>query len=237
MGPTSVSLMVKDSVAARLREEIIKGRIAPGERIVEGRWASKLGIAQASVREALNILIAEGFVEKTSGQTARVVNLSGIDVGQIYEVRAALESLAARLVVEKNAELTDLDQTIADMRAAVECKNVAAFYERDLRFHMLICEKSGNRYLDMDLRQLAIPLFAFVILRVHGATSDIEKLERSIEQHRQILDAIRSGDPFFAEHQVARAIKGFAAGTKDILGSEYSGAEASTSLSRNTIGK
>lgn len=235
MNPAPVSLMVKDSVAARLREEIISGRIAPGERIVEGKWASKLGIAQASVREALNILIAEGFVEKESGQTARVVDLSETDVGQIYEVRAALESLAARLVVENKADLTDLDQTIADMRAALECKNVRAFYERDLRFHMLICEKSGNRYLDLDLRRLIVPLFAFVILRIHGAASDSEEWARSIEQHRQILDAIRSGDPFFAEHQVARAIKRFAVGTKDILCAENSGAEARTSLSRNTM--
>jgi DNA-binding GntR family transcriptional regulator len=226
--------MVKDFVAARLREEIISGRIAPGERIVEGKWASKLGIAQASVREALNILIAEGFVEKGSGQTARVVNLTESDVGQIYEVRAALESLAARLAVEKKADLTDLEQTIADMRAAVECKNVTAFYERDLRFHMLICEKSGNKYLDLDLRRLIVPLFAFVILRIHGAASDPEKWARSIEQHRQILDAIRSGDPFFAEHQVDRAIKRFAVGTKDVLCAENSGAEAMTSLSRDT---
>jgi DNA-binding GntR family transcriptional regulator len=58
--------MVKDSVAAILREEIISGRLQPGDRIIEGKWAVRLGVAQTSIREALNRLMTEGFVEKGS---------------------------------------------------------------------------------------------------------------------------------------------------------------------------
>src|SRR5437879_124092 len=89
---------VKGNVAEYLLDEIINGRLKPGERIVEGRWAAKLQVAQASVREALNILAGRGFVEKELGRSARVTTLTEEDVAQIYDVRAALEALAARTV-------------------------------------------------------------------------------------------------------------------------------------------
>src|SRR5690242_10742230 len=90
---------VKGSVAEVLLDEIIQGRLKPGEKVVESSWARKLHVAQVSVREALNILSARGFVEKALGRSARVTVLSVEDVRQIYVLRAALESLAARQVV------------------------------------------------------------------------------------------------------------------------------------------
>ena len=86
--------LVKQGLASDLREEIIRGRLAPGQRIVEGHWARKFGVAQTSVREAINLLIAEGFVTKTSGRSARVTSYTEADIAQIYELRAALEGFA-----------------------------------------------------------------------------------------------------------------------------------------------
>ena len=56
--------LLKENIAARLREEILAGRLVPGEKIVEGRFARQYGVAQVSIREALNILTTEGFVTK-----------------------------------------------------------------------------------------------------------------------------------------------------------------------------
>ena len=56
--------LLKENLAVQLREEILGGRLVPGEKIIEGRWARQLGVAQVSIREALNILAAEGFVTK-----------------------------------------------------------------------------------------------------------------------------------------------------------------------------
>src|SRR4030095_11842566 len=109
---------VKGNIAGILREEIISGKLGPGEQIVEGRWATKLKVAQASVREALNILAAEGFVQKELNRSARVTVLSDQDVVQIHEVLTSLESLAARLVALRRPDLSDLDQAIADMLSA-----------------------------------------------------------------------------------------------------------------------
>lgn len=210
-------LMVKDSVAAILRDEIISRRLQPSDKIVEGKWAKKLGVAQTSIREAINTLVAQGFLEKGSGRTATVTLLTPADVGHIYQLRAVLEGLAARVVAERQPDLSDLDQTLADMRAAIECKNIRAFYERDLRFHLLVCEKTGNRYLEQDLRRLIVPLFAFVVLRVHGSNDDPQVWAKSLEQHWQMLDAMRSGDPFFAEQQVRNTVHKFFSGTHELL--------------------
>jgi DNA-binding GntR family transcriptional regulator len=215
--PYSGNSLVKDQLALLLREEIIGGRLQPGDRIVEAKWAQKLGVAQASVREALNILSGEGFVEKDVGRSARVTLLTEEDLRQIYELRQTIEGLAARLVVEKQADLSELEQVLADMRSAAECKNARAFYERDVRFHLLIAEKAANRYLEQTLKRLIVPLFAFVTLRIHGATGNPEYWPKSIEQHRKILEALHSGDAFFAEHQVKRTIKKFYEGTHRVL--------------------
>lgn len=215
--PKTGPSMIKDNLAGILREEIISGRLAPGGSIVEGKWAARLNVAQASIREALNILVSEGFVEKGSGRSARVTKLTDEDVIQIYRVREALERLAARLVAEKQPDLSDLDQAIADMRSAAECGNVRAFYERDVQFHMLICRKSGNIFLEQAVRRLIVPLFAFVVMRAHGSSADVEHWKKSIEHHQHIIEAIRSGDPVYAEHQAGSAIQIFFSGTYDVL--------------------
>jgi DNA-binding GntR family transcriptional regulator len=213
-------LKVKDSVAAVLRDEIFGGRLPPGMKIVEGKWAKRLGVAQSSIREAINTLVVEGILEKGSGRSARVTLLGEEEIRQTYQFRAVIEGYAARLVAETRADLSDLDQLIADMRAAIDCGNVEAFYERDLRFHMRLCEKSGNRYLEQSLHRLLVPLFAFVVIRVHAGQNDAGRWERSIEQHRQMLDAIRTGDPLLAEQQVRHSIGRFFAQTSDVLAAQ-----------------
>ncbi|MEW5974188.1 MAG: GntR family transcriptional regulator [Acidobacteriota bacterium] len=204
-------------MASILREEIIRGRVVPGERIVEGKWATKLKVAQASIREALNILGAEGFVQKGPNRSATVTRLTTEDVLQTYQVRAALESLAARLVAERKPDLGLLDQALADMRSAAECNNMRAFYERDLQFHLLICELSGNRVLLDHVRRLVVPLFAFVVMKRGGAMDEPERWKQSVVEHGQIVACLREGDPDFAEAFLAKAVRKFAGDTHDVL--------------------
>lgn len=216
---------VKGNVAGILREEIVSGRLAPGERIVEGKWANKLRVAQASVREALNILAAEGFVQKGLGRSACVTVLSEDDVIQVYQVRTSLESLSARLVALRQPDLSDLDQVIEDMQSAVNCGNIRTYVERDLGFHLALCEKSGNRFLLEHLRRLIVPLFAFIVMRQHASSGDPDQWHKSYEDHKQMLRAIRTGDPDVAEREVTKMVHHFAEGTIGLLGKQRTGAE------------
>lgn len=199
-------MLIKESLAASLREEILTGRMRPGEPIVECKWAARLGAAQASVREAINILMAEGYVQKDSGRTARVTVLGTDDVRQIFELRLPLEVLAARLTAVQKLDLIDLEQTVHDMRSALECQNIRALYDRDLQFHLLICEKSGNRYIAPYVRRLIVPLFAFSAMRAQDGTA---AWQESLKAHQRILDALHTGDPDVAEREVTASLGSF----------------------------
>jgi DNA-binding GntR family transcriptional regulator len=212
-------LLVKDNLAAYFRHEIISGRLAPGEKIVEVKWAKLLKISQTSVREALNILSAEGFIQKGSGRTAQVTRLTDEDVAHSYELRAVLEGYSARIVAQKKVHLGELEQTLADMRSAIECHNLNAFYERDLQFHLLLAEKTGNRMLVQAVKRIILPLFAFVVMRVQGARTQEEQWVRSLEQHKRIIDALKTHDPVFAERLVTQTVSAFLEETKDVVGS------------------
>src|SRR6267378_3846765 len=107
--------LVKHDLAERLRSEIINGSLLPGARIIERKWALKFGVAQGSIREAINILAQDGFVTKESGRSARVIHLSEEDVAKLYELRGAIEGLAARLAAAAQPDLTALQATVDAM--------------------------------------------------------------------------------------------------------------------------
>src|SRR5882724_4655824 len=127
--------LVKQNLATQLREAILAGKIAAGAKIVEGTWARHFGVAQSSVREALNILIAEGFVTKGHGRSARVLNLSDAAIIHTYQVRGALEGLAARIIVEQKLPIADLEAALVELRSAVEANDVRHVIDRVQRFH------------------------------------------------------------------------------------------------------
>jgi DNA-binding GntR family transcriptional regulator len=200
-------LLVKDNLAAYFRQEIISGRLAPGEKIVEIKYAKELKLSQTTVREAINILLAEGFVQKGSGRTAQVTRLSDEDITHSYELRAVLEGYCARIVAQKKVDLSEMEQTLFDMRSAADCQNINAFYERDLRFHLLLAEMTGNGMLVQTLRRIIVPLFAFVV--IHTVRTQKGQWVESIGRHSRIVDALKTHDPVFAERLVTQTIGTF----------------------------
>src|SRR5579859_5099679 len=164
--------LVKDAVADRLRAEIASGALRPGVRIVEGYWAQKFGVAQASIREAINLLAQEGFVTKASGRSARVVSLTEQDVLQIYEIRGALEGLAARLLATRPHDAQPLEEVLETLRRAAKHRRHAELIDADLKFHLELCRLSNNAYLFEHARKVLLPLFAFVRIRVISSGQD-----------------------------------------------------------------
>lgn len=204
------SHLVKESLAAELREKIISGKIEPGQVIVEGKWATQYGVAQGSVREALNILATEGFVQKVPGRRARVTRFTREDVRQTYQVRCILEGLAARLVVERQADLSGMEAACVDLEQAVASDDVTRIIDADLRFHLLLCEQSGNHILLEHARRLLVPLFAFVLMRVYTNQQGSQPWRHTTALHTRTLDVLRLGDPIVAEQYVVRTTNTFA---------------------------
>jgi DNA-binding GntR family transcriptional regulator len=206
----SSGTLVKDSVADRLRAEIASGALRPGVRIVEGFWARKFGVAQASVREAINLLASEGFVTKASGRSARVVSLTERDVLQIYEIRGALEGLAARLLASRSEDMQPLEEALEMMRRAWKQGRAAELIDADLRFHLELCRLSNNSYVFEHARRVLLPLFAFVRIRVLSSGQNTTVWAKDFEAHQRIVDLVKDGQGTVAETYVQRTMERFA---------------------------
>jgi DNA-binding GntR family transcriptional regulator len=194
--------LLKQSLATRIREEILLGRIVPGEKIIEGRWARHFGVAQVSIREAINILTTEGFVTKGHGRSARVLKLKESDIIHIYQVRGVLEGLAARITTERKLPLQDLELAMADIEQTVATNDPLKVVDCVQRFHLCLLEKPGNSFLFESGRRLIVPLFAFTRMRVQAKNLDAGPWVPQVPNHQRIVDALRMGDPHLAEQIV-----------------------------------
>src|SRR5579863_2059876 len=196
----ATSGLIKNQLSDQLRAEILNGSLKPGERIVEGKWAAKFGVAQASIREALNILAQAGFVTKAPGRSARVIHLSEMDVAHIYQLRGAIEGLAARLAAQSRQDLNVLQVTMDNMRESARTGDRERLIDCDLLYHLVLCELSHNPYLIEHARRILVPLFAFVRMRVCASGQSTSAWQKDLEAHQKTIDLIREG-----ESEVARS--------------------------------
>ena len=147
---------LRDVVCDAIRLQIIAGEHAPGARLVEDRLAEELGVSRNPVREALRVLQTEGFVEMIPRRGAVVSSLSVREVEEIFEVRSALDALAARLAARK-CDADDeaaLNGLLDDTRAALTASESAQLSMLNTKFHGLIVDIAENSCL----RDLWAPL-------------------------------------------------------------------------------
>jgi DNA-binding GntR family transcriptional regulator len=201
--------LLKHSLAEQLRTEILNGSLRPGMRIVEATWAARFGVAQASIREAVNILAHAGFVSKASGRSARVIHLSEDDVVHIYQLRGAVEGLAARLAAEARPNLNVLQATMDVMRESASSGNCEGLLDCDLLYHLELCELSGNPHVMQHARRILLPFFAFVRMRVSASGQETSAWDRDLEAHQRIIDLLREGEGEIAEQYVKKAMERF----------------------------
>ena len=208
-------IVLKDRVAELIKEAILTGKLEPGDRIVEMKVASDLGVGTTAVREALFELESQGFVSRVTNKGTFVTELTADDVEQILRVRRELEGLAVELLQERatEADLALLEQSIEDMRAAAVDGNFQNFYRCDIEFHRTIWRLSGNRYVAKALDNTVVPLFAFFIMK--NPRDSVADLLTSVAKHADIIRALRKGDN--ARKHMEDAIRFFAQQEKRLL--------------------
>jgi DNA-binding GntR family transcriptional regulator len=197
---------LSERVREYLRQQILANRLVPGTRLQEEEVASELGISRAPVREALRLLAAEDLVTIEPRRGAVVKTLSREDFRAAYEVREALEVLAARLAIP---HLNDADrQTLRDcqreMAAAAARGDADRFSEANATFHIRIVERSGNARLIETYRQLKNQMRRYR----WWSMSLREGMEQPLAEHAAILDAIERGDVEAASERLAQHIRG-----------------------------
>jgi DNA-binding GntR family transcriptional regulator len=181
---------LRELVCDALRDQILDGRLAPGARLVEDRLAEELAVSRNPVREALRVLAVEGYVELLPRRGAMVASLTPRQVEQVFEVREALEALAARLAARNagEADRNRLSAIIAETDAALAAGDYARMPELNTRFHGMVLEMADNPVLT----DLSHPLRGRVQWIFSRTVQD--RAAHSLDEHRRIAEAILAGD-------------------------------------------
>lgn len=179
---------LREIVFETLREAIISGKLEPGERLMEIQLAEEIGVSRTPVREAIRKLELEGFVVMIPRKGAYVAGISLKDITDVFEVRAALEALAAGLAAERitDEEIDKLDRSLVAYSEQTNQQNIDGIVETDTDFHDLLYKASRNERL-----MLIITHLREVIQRVRTVSlSQPGRSKDAVEEHRQIVDAI-----------------------------------------------
>jgi DNA-binding GntR family transcriptional regulator len=187
-----------------VREAVLSRQLLPGERVTVRPFAESLGISPTPVKAALAILEREGFLLSRKHSGYFVAELTAADMRDIYELRSAVDVLAARDVARtRPADLLDrLRSLIEGQRAALDAGKVEAYAELDREFHALIWHGSSNRRLlaIADLLGAQLRLGQNLTITVPG------RPQASLDEHSEILDALLSGDTSAAEQATRRHV-------------------------------
>lgn len=195
-GPISGE-QAKQHALTGLREAIVRGEVAPAQRLVEGELAERFGVTRGSIRAALIDLTAEGLVERIHNRGARVRVVSVEEAVAITECRMVLEGLcaakaAAQATDEQLAELTALGEAMAKAVADGEPLTYSALNHE---LHAYIRDISGQQVAVELLRRLNAQLVRhrFQLALRPG------RPQKSLHEHLALIEAIRAHDPAAAQ--------------------------------------
>lgn len=205
-----------ERVFHQLQDAIVRGEISPGTKITEPGLSRTYGISRGPLREAMRRLEAHRLIERIPHVGARVVRLSMQELLELFDVREALESTAARQAAERMtaSEVTGLRDVLAVHEGQDDLKRGEAYYQRegDLDFHYRIVLGSHNRML-MNL--LCNDLYYLVRLYRTQFSASGKRPQRAFVEHHRIVDAIEAGDAELAELLMRRHVRASRANVAD----------------------
>lgn len=183
---------LREIVYEELKRQILIGEIAPGTRMMEVELADDMGVSRTPVREAIRKLEKEGLVSIEPRRGAYASDISIKDMVDVMEVRQDLEGMAAGLAAAKatDSEKADLITATEEYRNAVESGDVEEIIKWDEAFHKLIVNCSGNKTLVQLVSQVQELALRFRYIYY----DDFSRFEGQPQEHKEIVDAIVSGD-------------------------------------------
>jgi DNA-binding GntR family transcriptional regulator len=204
--------LLPSAVADLLREKVINGSFTPGQRLVEASLADEMDVSRGTVRDALKELEDEGLIENIPRRGTYIVDLGPADVREVYDLRAAIEMRAVRLVVERSprgAPQVQLRQIIERIEKAVIAGDGRRAQELDMAFHGELYRLSGSRRLEEAFRRI-LPVMRLVNRSRHQLFPTLADVPR---EHLPLVEAIESGSIAGAEE----AIDHHLANARDLL--------------------
>ncbi|KAA3648993.1 MAG: GntR family transcriptional regulator [Proteobacteria bacterium] len=206
---------ITDKIFVELRQQIVNGEIVAGAKLSEVELAQKNTVSRAVIREAINRLTACHLVERKANIGARVVTLTAVGLQELYQVREALEGMAARLAAHhmQDDELAELRTLLDNHQQQVQKDENYYQAAGDDDFHYHIILGSHNQHLITMLLDGIYHLSR--MYRVQFGMSG-PRVKQAFDEHKQIVQAIINRDPELAELLMRRHI----VGTKNSVNSE-----------------
>jgi DNA-binding GntR family transcriptional regulator len=192
---------LREVVGEALREAIINGTLKPGERLMEIQLADELGVSRTPIREAIRRLELEGFLVMVPRRGTYVADLSIKDINEVFEIRTALDVLAAGLAAERitEDELEKMERLLVQIGEYIEISDAEKIVEADEQFHDVLYQASRNDRLVgiiCNLRE-QFTRFRTISMAYPG------RIKKTLDEHRHLVEAIAQRDVEVAQ-QCAR---------------------------------
>ncbi|MHB1537779.1 MAG: GntR family transcriptional regulator, partial [Solirubrobacteraceae bacterium] len=201
---------LREQATAVLREAILDFRLRPGQRLVERELIEQTGVSRATIREVLRQLTAEGLVTVIPQRGAVVVELTSKEVEDLYELRASLEALAARLFAERasDAQMAQLRQAVDELRDAIEH---AGSQEQPIQALIVAKDRYYDVYLagcgNEEIRLILEGLQARVRLMRATSLGQPERPRHTLAEIEEVVGAIERRDPQAAADAAERHVQ------------------------------
>ncbi len=185
-------LPLRDVVIQTLRQAILTGELAPGERLLEIQLADKLGVSRTPVREAIRELAQEGLVTMIPRRGAVVAQITEKSMNDVLEIRRALDALSVELACERitEEELAALKGACDKFEQKLKTGEMREMVAADMELHDIITQASGNARLHQLVNNLYEQMYRYRFEYIKDTT----RYETLVKEHRIIYESIRRKD-------------------------------------------
>lgn len=202
------SLTITDRLTELLTTAIVKGDLAPGEKVNEPELARTFKVSRGPLREAICRLEGLHLVKRVPHVGTRVISLSSSELLEIYDTREALEGMAARLAARQmeSGEIDELQRLLDIHEKSIDESNDSEYFQRegDFDFHYCIIRGSKNRHL---IELLCSELYHLLRMYRYRSSQGLARPSKALAEHRHLLQAIAQRDEEFAEMLMRRHIQ------------------------------
>ena len=197
-------LPLRDVVFNTLRQEILTGKLKPGERLREIQLADKMGVSRTPIREAIRMLELEGLVKMLPRKGAEVAEITQKDLNDVIEVRTALEQLAIELACKHmtKQQIDLLKENVCEFEKHMTTKDVSKLAQIDVKFHDIIFEATDNERLIQLLNNLREQMYRYRLEYL----KDSNVHEVLVAEHKELIKNLEQRDILLAKKNIVEHI-------------------------------
>ena len=192
--------MEKEEIAKYIKDAIIRGKLEPGQRVVEAKLCRALNVGRGKVRESLRQLEQEGFIDIIPHSGAVIKEVSQKDISQIYDIMSVLEGLSIRIAtpVISDDDIGQIEDLVTKMEENRDNKFILSHYNSE--FHRVLTELGGNTRLIAFMENIRAQTHRMRLQTFYNE----DQVKASLREHRAILQAIKERKPQRVENLIRK---------------------------------